>query len=407
MGSAFGTRRVTRGPAAAARATPRTPPQTARTHALGQELPHEALAPRAHGGAHGELLAPADRARQQQAREVRAADQKHAGGRPEERHQEQARLRRHLIPQAQDRRADAMILLGVRALELRRHETHLRPGLFERDSLLQPRDASQVTVAPVGEIVGGELKGSPDVGAAGGKPEVGRHHAHDDVRRVVEEELAAEDVRVAAEAPPPETVGDHDRFLGAGPAVRLGQDPAERRPDTKDLEEVGRRQGAVEPLRIALAGQIHGSVGVGGHALERAARALPVAVVGGRELRPPVAVEDVVLPEVDESVPLGKRERADEHVIQNRIARRRRSDPDAGDDDRRRGEPGRARQGTRRVADVLPQDIQRASGTRSPRRRRRSRPRGRRPRRHRAPPGAGARRARRISSPYSARKEAG
>ena len=59
-------------------------------HALGQQLTHETLAARAHRGAHGELAAPLQRAREEQVREVGARDEQHAAGRAAQRIEEQA-----------------------------------------------------------------------------------------------------------------------------------------------------------------------------------------------------------------------------------------------------------------------------------------------------------------------------
>ena len=61
------------GPAAAARSDAEHAAADREHQALGQELPHEPLASGAHGGAHGQLPAAGERAREQQVRQVRAA----------------------------------------------------------------------------------------------------------------------------------------------------------------------------------------------------------------------------------------------------------------------------------------------------------------------------------------------
>src|SRR6185437_6755068 len=75
------------------------------------------------------------------------------------------------------------------------------------------------------------------------------HRAHD----VVEAHLVAEDVRIPAELPLPETVSkDYDRRRARTRIVRVGRAADERR-HAHDVERVERAMVAAQPLRISLA----------------------------------------------------------------------------------------------------------------------------------------------------------
>ncbi len=185
-----------------------------------------------------------------------------------------------------------------------------------------------------------------------------RHHADDGVGRAVQHDLAADDGGIAAEARLPEAVAQDDGPRGPL-AVILGQeDAAEERRRAQQGKEVGGERGALQPLGIALAAEVGGERQHRPHRLEGRAHALPVAVVGGRQLHLAVPLCELGLPEPGQPLGLGEGQRADQHVVGEGEGGGGGPDPEGGHDDRGRREPARASERSRREAEVLPKDVE-------------------------------------------------
>ena len=108
------------------------PGQEGEDQALGQELPHEAEARRAHRQPHGDLATAADRSSQEQVGHVRAGDEQDEAHRhPEDGEHGTEGLHRPLraLAEGEDGEPDALVRLGVLLGEARGQRFHLGAGL--------------------------------------------------------------------------------------------------------------------------------------------------------------------------------------------------------------------------------------------------------------------------------------
>ena len=185
--------------------------------------------------------------------------------------------------------------------------------------------------------------------------EAGGHDADHDVRRPVHEHLAAQHACFSAKARLPEAVTEHD---GGRCVRRIGlgtEDTSERGAHAQDPEYLAGQPPAFHALGLSVAGEVVGLPAEGSHLLEGAAHALPVAVVGRRELRVPVAA--LVLPEPHQPVRLREGQRPEEHVVGDREGGGRGANAQGGHRDRGERESPRAPQGARDEGEVLAQDV--------------------------------------------------
>ena len=179
--------------------------------ALGDELAEQAAASGAKRGADGNLPAPRLGPREQQVGDVRACDEEHE------------RDRRHQRGQRRAQRTDSSTSSGLASTP----RFSLVPGC-SRSSWREMSSSSRCAAASVtpGFSFASAAnprncrghrrrrrvarKGRPQLRGIGQPFEPLRHHADDGVGARVEPQLAADDLRVAAEAPPPQTVAQHD-----------------------------------------------------------------------------------------------------------------------------------------------------------------------------------------------------
>ena len=163
--------------------------------ALGQQLAHEPLAPRAERGPHRQLLAPLEDAREEQAREVRAGDEQHTERGAGEPHEHQAVLRGDLVPQRVHGRAGPEILFRVVALELLGDDVHLRLRRLERHLRFEPGQDVQIVVVAIRVLRRVELERRPHLRVASREHERRRHDADDEMLGLVQAESSAKHVR--------------------------------------------------------------------------------------------------------------------------------------------------------------------------------------------------------------------
>jgi hypothetical protein len=103
------------------------------------------------------------------------------------------------------------------------------------------------------------------------------------VRLAVEQEVAADDAGVLAEAPLPEAVADDGDTAAAGRVLRGREAAARGGADAEEREEVGRHAEGGQPLGLAaVAGEVVAAQFERGHVFEDLVLRFPVGVVGGR-----------------------------------------------------------------------------------------------------------------------------
>ena len=325
--------------------------------ALGEELADETLAAGSQGRPHGQLLPTRHGPREQQARQVGARDQQQAGGRAQQREGQHPRLDGQLVAQPVDRRAGLRVRVGIRALQLRGDHLHLGASLLERDVPGQPRHDVQVVVCAVREVRLPEpFRRRPHLGVAVREAEPGRHHAHHDVWRAVDQDLAAEHAGFAPEARLPNSMAQHHGGHRLGSVVLGTEDTSQLRPHAQQRKHLRGEVGVVHALRLAFATEIDRPEAEGPHRLERPAHALPVAVVRRGQLRVPIA--RFGFPEPHQAVRLRERQRAEQHVVGDREGGRGRAHPQRGHHDRGERETGRAAERASCVREVLAQDVE-------------------------------------------------
>ena len=201
----------------------------------------------------------------------------------------------------------------------------------------------------------------PDVHLKAGDAEVRGQHAGDLHRLPVELHAASHHRAVAAEDIAPGAIAQHcgGRPV-AGPGFRVAQRPAQLGPHAQHVEEVAGDILRGEQARLPVAGQRGGPVEhrVGRDVAEDAGLLLPVEVVGRSGLGLEPVEVGVFFPEHDETVGVGKRQRAQHHRAHRREDRGVGADRERQGEDRRTGERGTPPQGPQGKAQVVPQVIQ-------------------------------------------------
>lgn len=167
----------------------------------------------------------------------------------------------HLLLEGAHVHAPVRVGVGVRLLESPSDRIHLLARPLQRHTRREAGDDRREAFrGALGRRVPSERVGEPELHVLGvpwqrQEAELLRHHADHRVRCLVHEDGLYQDLRVRAEAPTPQVVGeDHDR-----PAVwpvLFGEERApEGRLHAEDREEARRDPAAHHPLRLSLAGE--------------------------------------------------------------------------------------------------------------------------------------------------------
>ena len=134
-------------------------------HALGEELPHETLAPGAERDAHGELLSPRNRAREERAGEIRAGDEQDEPRARHEHEERRARISGHRRVQRHGIERNAAIIARVFAREIVRECDDFIASGLQGHARLETRDESDpVRAARSDGILEEQIDGERKVG---------------------------------------------------------------------------------------------------------------------------------------------------------------------------------------------------------------------------------------------------
>ena len=289
--------------------------EEAQQHALREQMHDEPRAACAKRDAHGELLAAADRARQQKIRRVRARDEQHERDGAE-----------HDAEHAARRAADGDVLQRLEADAVAAEAI----GFFVRGvgepgvdagadrSLGDIRTATHDDdIAVVARALRfGEARGQPDDFLVRIR-ESFRHHADDGCRRRVDADLASDDRRIAAVALLPDPPGKNDDRGTAGSLVVGVEIAAERRRDAERAPEIRADAGAVEALRLVHVAEVDGFLAEAadfGLAVELATQREQIAAGQIVEI---VAAVRTTEPGVQQLVGRRKRQRADHEAVEH------------------------------------------------------------------------------------------
>jgi len=205
---------------------------------------------------------------------------------------------------------------------------------------------------------------------------VRRQHADDRERHVVEQDAAAQHVRITAEGPPPRTVREHgDGNRASGPVLVGAERPAQRRAEADQLEVVRRHEVGGRALRLSIGRQVdvlpveeqRNSVEGGaldGHVLHVEVRDREPSLVDAAELHR------------DESEPVGARirQRLEEGGVRQRQDAGVRPDPECDHERGSRGESRVATQMPKPESDITQDRSHQSVATRARKSIRRGRP---------------------------------
>ncbi len=171
----------------------------------------------------------------------------------------------------------------------------------------------------------------PDLRAGVREREARRHHADDLGRPLDDRDLLADDVRVGAEARPPETFADHRDLWTVFHVLGFGESASQARRDLEERKEIRRhpRDGQTIRLRATVRiGYVRRTAVVGRDAGDRVREALVRVVGAGRLLSLHQADRRQVVPRADELLGMSVRQRPQQDGVDDGEYRGRGSDAD-------------------------------------------------------------------------------
>ena len=217
--------------------------------ALREQLPDDAAARGADGGAQRDLAAARRRPREHQVGDVRARDEQHQRDARHHQPDHPCDVRRdEALAQRHERHFPVLIGIGVLLGEPGGDRAHVCARQVDRHARLQPRHRQQIAT---GAWLSGRdgLEWNPDLLAVG-VLESRRHHADDDRRECVDEHRLAEHARIGVVPRLPHRVADDHDAACAGPVVLGREAVAERRRDTEQRKQIPRDRRACKPLGL-------------------------------------------------------------------------------------------------------------------------------------------------------------
>ncbi len=114
--------------------------------AFGKQLAEDSSRACAKRSANRELAGAARGARQQKIGDVHAGDQEHESNRGEKHQQNRLDVAEHVLPERNQARADAFVVVGKSRRQVARDFAHVRACLFNADAGLEP--ANPVNAKP-------------------------------------------------------------------------------------------------------------------------------------------------------------------------------------------------------------------------------------------------------------------
>jgi hypothetical protein len=232
--------------------------------ALEQQAADDPTASRPERRAHGELLLAPLGPHEQQRRHVRAGDEQHDADRAHDDPEHVADVAHHLGVQGSQRRRDPEQLVDARVDALgsrpaahpdRHHPADVGVGFLHGDARLQTRDPLEAE-AGQDQRAAIEPQREDQIGVRVEDPEARRHHADDFPGLALDDDGAADDGWIAAEAALPVAVREHHPGRPTGPLIGLRQPPADDRRDAERLERAVRQIDATHFFRFTCAGHV-------------------------------------------------------------------------------------------------------------------------------------------------------
>src|SRR5262245_2512739 len=236
-------------------------------NAFRQQLANDAAPSRAQSGAHSHFLPPRGRTAEQQVRYIDAGDEQDEADRPEQYEQNRTRLARDLTRQGTQMNSPTFMIEGRHLRLMARDGAYFGLRLSERYFPLDPAYGNVIAYDATLPVLSAFRVWKPDVGLrrqavsrrhlrAAWEIESRRHHPDNRAPSPVYSDKLADDVRLAAEAAPPQVVADDRHFVLARSLLVHGEHSPKQRLRSQQGEEIGRHLNASHPLRITPFGEI-------------------------------------------------------------------------------------------------------------------------------------------------------
>ena len=329
--------------------------RTGEKRALREKLADHAPLARPQRRANGELARPADGAREQEVRDVRARDQQQKTDRGEQHQQEGPHIADDVLFHGHER--DPEILVGHRIgrREIAGDGVHLGLRLRESHARFQAADCVRADVdgAIAKRDVVPPADGGVDVPLRSIEREVRGDHPHHGIWRAVEHDHTPQHGGGRPEPALPEPAAEQDGRSSAEPVVGSAEVAADDRRLAERAEEIRGDHGTAEALRLVRAGEVVVLIAVDGHRRERLRHALPVEEIQVAD-RPFVESRRVVV-DGGELAGVGIGERVEQHAVDDGEERGVRADAEREGEHGGRREAGRLEQHANRVAQIVQQ----------------------------------------------------
>ena len=331
-----------------------------RDQRLDQELDAQRLLVGPQRGAQRELVLAPRETRQRQVGDVGARDQQHERRGAEQDEERRPSAARELGAQRRHRHGEALRLVvgvGVLLVQARGDALDLGAGLLDRDAGLEAREDLGHPVQAV--LLHGRahvVRAGDHVGVEIGLLGIGRRrlqHADDGDADTVHLDLAADHVGVGAEEGAPEAIGQHRDAGRVLAVVRLVERAPEHRMQPEDVEVVAGDHSGPHPPRLVAADHVEGHRRELGDAVEALALIAIVGDLGHREQRVVDLRQGRRLPQVDQTIAVGVRQRPQQHAVEHAEDRGVGPDPEAEREDERQGVAGRAGEAAKRELHVV------------------------------------------------------
>jgi hypothetical protein len=228
-----------------------------------------------------DLPPPSGCARQQQARNIRAADQQHDGDAAGKHAHGEIELAEKLLANTHHRGAQPVVGVGMLNAQLRRDGRHIPLRIGKVNARPQPREHTQIVGRATRPIRRRERHWKPDIAAAG-ENESGRHHADGAIFDAVEQEVASHHAGIGAVAFRPQAVAKQHYFRAARLIFLRRDAAAQHRRHAQQRQQVRGDQRDFHLLRLPIAGNGAQIAAYGGHIGEDVVAPLPIEHVGRR-----------------------------------------------------------------------------------------------------------------------------
>ena len=172
----------------------------------------------------------------------------------------------------------------------------------------------------------------------------------------VERDRPSDQIRIATEAVPPETLADDRNAVSGGGVLGRRQHAPDDRRESHRAEHRRRGDRRVEPIWAIAAGEVHGRGAINAEVLEDLILIAPVLKIRPRHRH--VAAIGGPFGQRENSIDVGIRQRPQHHTVENAEDRRRRADAERERQQHDRGKAGIARERAQRVANVVGNGLQ-------------------------------------------------